>query len=116
MKSRHSRSHPRQTRRAFADEPVTERLPVSVPAKLERDAKGNVVRPDWNQAPVPVKSKNFSGLPDWDKPRNEQGEFISKSDAEMRQQWEREGGYAVNGLKILWRYKLLLTNCRRTLR
>jgi hypothetical protein len=43
--------------------------------------------------PVPVK-KNWSGLPDWDKPRNESGQFVSKSEGELRAQWDREGGLA----------------------
>lgn len=40
---------------------------------------------------APAK-KNISGLPDWDKPRNEQGQFLSKSDADLRATWQREGG------------------------
>ena len=57
------------------------------------------MRQDWDKQPTvhwseaPAK-KNFSGLPDWDKPRNEQGQFITKSDAELRQQWSKEGGLA----------------------
>src|SRR5262249_50189521 len=46
-------------------------------------------------APVPTKSKGFSGLPDWgDKPRNESGQFVSKSESENRAHWEKEGGIA----------------------
>src|SRR5262245_37072623 len=46
-------------------------------------------------APVPAKSKGFSGLPDWnEKPRNESGQFISKSEGQLRQQWGKEGGLA----------------------
>ena len=73
-----------------------------------RDDKGRIVRPDWSKPPtvhyqdspaVPVK-KNWSGLPDWNQPRNEQGQFITKSDAELRQQWEKEGGYAQNVARV----------------
>lgn len=39
---------------------------------------------------APAK-KNISGLLDWDKPRNEQGQFLSKSDADLRATWQREG-------------------------
>jgi hypothetical protein len=42
-----------------------------------------------SSAPVPAR-KSFSGLPDWDKPRNEAGQFITKS--EGRQTCQREGG------------------------
>jgi hypothetical protein len=41
---------------------------------------------------LPRLKKNISGLPDWDKPRNEQGQFLSKSDADLRATWQREGG------------------------
>src|SRR5262245_53718924 len=81
----------------------TPAAPASVPAKYDANCK--IIRPDWNQPPstvhaqegLPVTRKNFSGLPDWnDKPRNEQGQFITKSDDELRQQWEREGGFETN--------------------
>src|SRR5262245_58404430 len=46
-------------------------------------------------APVPARSKGFSGLPDWnDKPRNSAGQFITKSEGELRAQWDKEGGLA----------------------
>jgi hypothetical protein len=68
---------------------------------VQRDDRGQIIRPDWSTKPatvhaqegLPVKSKGFSGLPDWgDKPRNESGQFITKSEGEYRAQWEREGG------------------------
>jgi hypothetical protein len=69
---------------AFGVEPTA---PPAVPAKW--DGK---TRPDWNTAPVAVNRKSFSGLPDWDQPRNESGQFVSKTEGEMRAQWDREGG------------------------
>jgi hypothetical protein len=92
--------------RAFADNSttqVTSQPAASVPAKLERDSKGNIIRPDWNQAPVPVKKAG-----DWDydndgnaKPRDEQGRYITKSEAALRAQWEKEGTAASNIAKVL---------------
>jgi hypothetical protein len=41
-----------------------------------------------------VQRKSFSGLPDWDKPRNSQGQFVSKSEAELRETWAKESGIA----------------------
>src|SRR5262245_31973602 len=79
----------------------TPAAPAPVPAKVERDANGKIIRPDWNQPPatvhaqegLPVKSKGFSGLPDWsDKPRNESGQYVSTSEGEYRARWSREGG------------------------
>jgi hypothetical protein len=35
------------------------------------------------------------------KPRNEQGRFLAKSDAELRAQWEREGGYQQKVQRVL---------------
>jgi hypothetical protein len=79
------------TKRAFADDAP------AVPAKLERDAQGRLVRPDWNKAPAvhheESPRKNWSGLPDWGLARDEQGRFLAKDDAALRAQWEKEGGY-----------------------
>jgi hypothetical protein len=80
------------TRRAFADDANTR----TVVSTLVRDDKGRIIRPDWNQkVPVPAVSKD-SSRPDWTdgKPRNETGQFVSKSEGELRSQWEREGGIA----------------------
>jgi hypothetical protein len=56
---------------------------------------GEPVRHDWNHAPVAVKSKGLSRLPDWgDKPRDEAGRYITKSEGEHRAHWEKEGGVA----------------------
>lgn len=49
---------------------------------------------------VPIK-RNVSGLPDWDRPRNEQGQYITKSAADRRAQWDKEGGYATNAAKVV---------------
>ncbi len=49
---------------------------------------------------VPAK-KNISGLPDWDKPRNEAGQFVSKSEAEYRAIWAKEGGADAAIAKVL---------------
>jgi hypothetical protein len=52
---------------------------------------------DQNHAPVPARGRGFSGLPDWnfkEQPRDEQGQFVSKSEGELRQQWDKEGGLA----------------------
>jgi len=92
-----------EQQRALGVEPTS---PPTVPAKLERDAKGNIIRPDWNQKPLavhsqdglPVKRKSIDGImrEDWDKPRDERGRYITTSDADLRQRWEREGGYEFN--------------------
>jgi hypothetical protein len=69
--------------------------PATAVSTQVRDDKGRIIRPDWNQkAPVPV-SKDPT-RPDWTdgKPRNETGQFVSKSEGELRQQWERESGVA----------------------
>jgi hypothetical protein len=49
--------------------------------------------PATTSTPVPAK-RGIDGImrQDWDKPRNETGQFVSKSEGEMRQQWDREGG------------------------
>jgi hypothetical protein len=70
----------------------------NVPAKRGIDG---IMRQDWNTAPVEVARKSFSGLPDWDKPRDEQGRFLSKDDAALRQQWAKEGGYEANVQRVL---------------
>ena len=86
--------------RAFADDSSP-----SVPA-ASKDSSGKLVRPDWGPKPVtvhaqeglPVKRKSIDGIEraDWDKPRDAQGQFITKSADELRQTWEREGGYEFN--------------------
>jgi hypothetical protein len=81
------------TRRAFADD-----APVA-PARYTSDGKAVTIRHDWNHAPVEVKSKSFSGLPDWS--RNEQGQFISTSQADVREAWSREGGFELNRDRVL---------------
>jgi hypothetical protein len=55
---------------------------------------------------VPVK-KSVSGLPDFnydrdgnERPRNESGQFITASENELRQQWEKEGGYEANAARV----------------
>ena len=51
-----------------------------------------------NDAPAPAVPAKWDGKtrPDWNAPaaRNESGQFLSKSESEMRQQWEAEGGIA----------------------
>lgn len=37
---------------------------------------------------------------DWDKPRGDDGRHLLKSDAEMRAQWQREGGFAQNAARV----------------
>jgi hypothetical protein len=44
-------------------------------------------------SPCPLRA-NSGHLPDWNKPRNESGQFITKSEGELRQQWSKEGGLA----------------------
>jgi hypothetical protein len=46
-------------------------------------------------APVPAK-RGIDGImrQDWDKARNESGQFVSKTEGEMRAQWDKEGGFA----------------------
>jgi hypothetical protein len=64
---------PEQQRALLGD--ATTAAPV--PAKVQRDASGNVIRPDWN---VPA--------------RNESGQFITKSEGELRETWAKESGLA----------------------
>jgi hypothetical protein len=73
----------------------------SVPA-LSRDARGNVIRPDWGKPVVPVKRAG-----DWDfdnegneRPRSEQGQYITKSESELRQTFAKEGGLEANVARI----------------
>ena len=51
---------------------------------------------------VPAKRRGIDGIEraDWDKPRDEQGRYLAKSDAELRAQWDREGGYAANAARV----------------
>ena len=57
--------------------------------------------PVQSSAPVPAKRPgSFSNLPDWGPPRNESGQFITKSEAELRQQWDREGGFEQNVARV----------------
>jgi hypothetical protein len=78
-----------------------------VPATVQRDAKGNLIKPDWSYAKDgntiirqdAVPARSFSGKPDWnydndgnEKPRDESGRYLSRSEAEMRAVWDREGG------------------------
>jgi hypothetical protein len=60
-----------------------------------RDESGKILRPDWSKpAPVPAVSKDPT-RPNWNQPaRDEGGRFLSKTDSEMRQVWDREGGLA----------------------
>jgi len=57
--------------------------------------------PVESSAPVPTKGRGWSGNPDWDKPRNQAGQFITKSENELRQTWDAEGGYAVNATRVM---------------
>ena len=43
---------------------------------------------------APAKRRGLDGIEreDWDRPRNEQGQFLTKSEAELRATWQREGG------------------------
>lgn len=69
-----------------------------------RDASGRIIRPDWNQPPLTVHAQHDVPAklrPDWGKPRDESGRYITKSDAELRQQWEREGGNEANVAKVM---------------
>src|SRR5262245_5993944 len=52
-------------------------------------------------APVPAK-RGIDGImrQDWNKPRNEAGQFISKSANDLRQQWDKEGGYQANVARV----------------
>src|SRR5262245_31864453 len=52
--------------------------------------------PATTTAPVPAKRPGaFSNNPDWNVPaRNESGQFVSKSEGELRAQWDKEGGLA----------------------
>ena len=83
----------------------------TVPAKLERDAQGRVIRRDWGPSPaappaplVPTKydadGKPVVTRPDW-APRSEQtGRFIAKTAAMQLQAWEEEGTAAQNVAKV----------------
>jgi hypothetical protein len=89
-----------ETTRALA-----ETTPASTaPVPATRDASGNLVREDWSKKPPQVYDgparKNWSGNPDWGPQRDEQGKFVSKDVAEMRQQFEREGGLQANVARI----------------
>jgi hypothetical protein len=87
-----------ETQRALAESapPVPAVTPV-------RDAKGNIIRPDWSKPTPTVYQKPEGNVtrPDWSKPRNEAGEFIGKSEAELRSVWEREGGVSAVAQRVL---------------
>jgi hypothetical protein len=70
-----------EIQRAFAEHESG--LPADPLPTVPRDAKGNIVRQDWSQ------------------PRNESGQFITKSESELRQQWQREGGFEQNRDRVL---------------
>jgi hypothetical protein len=86
------------TKRAFADD-----APGPVVSTQVRDAKGNIIRPDWNQKAPTVYQKPEGNVtrPDWDKPRNEAGQFITKSESDLRETWAKEGGYEANVARVV---------------
>lgn len=60
------------------------------------------VEPATSAAPVPAK-RGVDGImrQDWDKRRNEQGQFITKSEGQLRETWAKEGGYEANVQRVL---------------
>jgi hypothetical protein len=38
--------------------------------------------------------------PDWNKPRGDDGRFITKSESELRETWEKEGGYQAAVVRV----------------
>jgi hypothetical protein len=69
-------SHDQLVKEIASADPAPVANATSAPAKI-RDDKGKIVRPDWSA----------------EKPRNESGQFLSKDNAALRQQWAKEGGY-----------------------
>jgi hypothetical protein len=66
-----------------------------------RDDKGNIIRPDWSKPePVPAPVSKDPTRPDWNKPRNESGQFITQSENQLRETWEKEGGYQAAVVRI----------------
>jgi hypothetical protein len=71
-----------------------------------RDAQGRLVRQDWGPKTTPAvhyeesPRKNWSGLPDWSKPRNEAGQWISTQENQLRETWEKEGGYQAAVVRV----------------
>src|SRR5262245_16667724 len=58
--------------------------------------------PATSTAPVPAKGRGFSGNPDWGPPRDQSsGRYISKSDAQLREQWDKEGGFEANAQRVV---------------
>jgi hypothetical protein len=75
--------------------------PVPAVPALARDAKGNVIRPDWGpKTPAPVPVSKDPTRPDWNKPRNESGQFITASENQLRETWDKEGGYQAAVVRI----------------
>jgi hypothetical protein len=77
----------------------------AVPAKVERDTKGNIVRPDWSQKTPAVQNteakRGIDGIMRKDWNRNESGQFVTKSEADMRAQWAKENGIAQVGQTVM---------------
>jgi hypothetical protein len=74
---------------------------ASVVPALSRDAKGQIIRPDWSKPePVPAPVSKDPTRPDWNKPRNESGQFITQSENQLRETWEKEGGYQAAVVRI----------------
>jgi hypothetical protein len=66
-----------------------------------RDSDGRIIRPDWSLPTTEVKANQISKLPDWsEKPRNAQGQFVTKSQGELIEQWHKQGGYAQNVARV----------------
>ena len=64
-----------------------------------------MIRPDWSKREPVVYSeepkRNIDGhmRKDWN--RNESGQWITRSEGDLRQQWDREGGFEQNRDRVL---------------
>lgn len=81
--------------------PIDPRRDVSPssPAPVKAGTELYPYKGDWGKQPATAlaqvehgKVVQKSGLPDWDKPRGEDGRYLSKSETEMRASWDREMG------------------------
>jgi hypothetical protein len=83
-------------RQALGVEPAPTPAPVPV-----RDAGGKIIRPDWLPKPVGVHARQDERQLAESAPRNESGQYISRSQSELRAQWENEGGLQANVQRVL---------------
>jgi hypothetical protein len=81
---------------------------LPAPAEVQRQIETMDGPPPTVKSTPNVPAKNVSKLADWnydnqgnEKPRDSQGKYITASDAQLRAQWDKEGGFAQNAARVM---------------